>query len=45
MLDAPYVAAALALGATLWTQDKALQAKAPVPIVSTADVVAALGIP
>jgi predicted nucleic acid-binding protein len=45
MLDAPYVAAALALGATLWTQDKALQAKAPVPVVSTADVVAALGIP
>jgi predicted nucleic acid-binding protein len=44
-LDAPYVAAALALGATLWTQDKSLLAKAPVPVVSTAEVVAALGIP
>lgn len=44
-LDAPYVAAALALGATLWTQDKGLKAKAPVPVVGTEDVVAALGIP
>jgi predicted nucleic acid-binding protein len=44
MLDAPYVAAALALGAALWTHDKRLRAKAPVPLVSTADVVAALGI-
>ncbi|HEX9710581.1 MAG TPA: PIN domain-containing protein [Candidatus Thermoplasmatota archaeon] len=44
-LDAPYVAAALALGATLWTQDKELKRKAPVPVVSTADVVAALGVP
>lgn len=44
-LDAPYVAAALALRATLWTQDKKLREKAPVPVVSTEDVVAALGIP
>ena len=44
-LDAPYVAAAMALGATLWTQDKELKRKAPVPVVSTADVVAALGLP
>ena len=44
-LDAPYVAEALALAATLWTQDKELRAKAPVPVVSTEDVVAALGIP
>lgn len=44
-IDAPYVAAALALDATLWTQDKELKAKAPVPVVSTEDVVAALGIP
>ena len=44
-LDAPYVAAALALSATLWTQDKGLLAKAPVPVVTTADVIAALGIP
>ena len=44
-LDAPYVAAALALGATLWTQDKSLLAKAPVPVVTTAEVIAALGIP
>ncbi len=43
-LDAPYVATALALSATLWTQDKELKAKAPVPAVSTEDVVAALGI-
>ena len=44
-LDAPYVAAALALGATLWTQDKELLTSAPVPVVNTALVVAALGIP
>ena len=44
-LDAPYVAAALAIGATLWTQDKGLLAKAPVPVLNTADAVAALGIP
>ena len=44
-LDAPYVAAALALGAALWTKDKGLKEKAPVPVVGTEDVVAALGIP
>jgi len=43
-LDAPYVAAAVALGAALWTQDKALRATAPVPVVSTEELVAALGI-
>lgn len=43
-LDAPYVAAALALGATLWTQDKPLREKAPVPVVDTADIVAARGL-
>lgn len=44
-LDAPYVAAALALGATLWTQDKRLRAWAGVACLSTEDIVAALGLP
>lgn len=44
-LDAPYVAAALALNATLWTQDKRLKDTAPVPIVDTAEVVAIRGLP
>jgi len=43
-LDAPYLAAALAPGAALWTQDKELRAKATVPVLSTEDLVAALGI-
>jgi predicted nucleic acid-binding protein len=41
-LDAPYVAACLALGAMLWTRDKRLKARAPVRVVTTEDVVAAL---
>lgn len=44
-LDAPYVAAALALDATLWTQDKRLREAAPVPTVTTADVARARGLP
>jgi len=44
-LDTPYVAAAVALGAALWTQDKELRARAPVAVVSTEELVAALGIP
>jgi predicted nucleic acid-binding protein len=44
-LDAPYVAAAVALGAALWTQDKELRERAAVAVVSTEELVAALGIP
>jgi predicted nucleic acid-binding protein len=43
-LDAPYVAAALGVLATLWKQEKTLRAKGTVPVVSTEEVVAALGI-
>jgi len=44
-LDAPYLAAALALGGALWTQDKKLRAKARVPVLGTEELVGALGIP
>lgn len=39
-LDAPYVAAALALGADLWTHDRRLAAKAGIPVVTTAELLA-----
>lgn len=42
-LDAPYVACAMAVGGTLWSQDKALGERAPVPVVATAEVVERVG--
>lgn len=39
-LDAPYVAAGLAIGGALWTHDRRLAAKISVPILTTADLVA-----
>lgn len=44
-LDAPYVAAALAVEGALWTQDKRLREQAPIPVLSTADIVDARGLP
>lgn len=44
-LDAPYVAAALALGATLWTHDKRLKERTTVPVVTTSELVEATGLP
>jgi len=44
-LDAPYVAAALALEATLWTNDTRLAEIRRVSVVTTAEVVAARGLP
>lgn len=40
-LDAPYVAAALAIRGGLWTQDKRLAKKARIPVFTTADLVEA----
>ncbi len=37
-LDAPYVAAAMAVSGTLWTHDKVLSKGAGVPILRTVDV-------
>lgn len=37
-LDAPYVAACLAVDASLWTHDKLLTKRAGVPILLTADI-------
>lgn len=42
-LDAPYVACALAVGGTLWSQDKGLGKRAPVPVVTTGEVVERIG--
>lgn len=42
-LDAPYVAAVLALGGTLWSHDKRLAGKAGVPVVSTKELFAEHG--
>lgn len=44
-LDAPYVAATLALDATLWTNDTRLAGTRRVRVVTTAEVVAARGLP
>lgn len=44
-LDAPYVAAAVAIDGSLWTHDKRLQDRAPVPVLTTSDVVDAHGLP
>lgn len=41
-LDAPYVAAALALGGGIWSHDKALGEKAGVPVWTTAEVLRSL---
>lgn len=43
--DSPYIAAALALGATLWTDDKRLADSAPVLVLTTSDVIRLRGIP
>ena len=40
--DAPYVATALALDATLWTQDKTLAKSSKITVVTTAELVARL---
>lgn len=37
-LDAPYVAACVAIGASLWSHDRRLARKARVPVVTTADL-------
>lgn len=44
-LDAPYVAATLALDGALWTEDKRLREQAPVPVLGTGDIVDARGLP
>ena len=41
-LDAPYVAAALAIGGGVWSHDKALGEKAGVPVFTTGEILAAL---
>ena len=43
-LDAPYLAAAIAIGGTLWSHDKRFSRTAQVPTVRTRDVLAYLGI-
>lgn len=40
-LDAPYVAAALAIGAGIWSHDKQLAKVAGVPVWTTAEILAA----
>lgn len=44
-LDAPYVAAALALDEALWTQDKRLREQAPVPVLGTGEIIDMRGLP
>jgi predicted nucleic acid-binding protein len=41
--DAPFLALALALGAPLWTHDKALHAQQRVPTLATRDVLSRVG--
>lgn len=41
-LDAPYVAAALAIGGGVWTHDKALGNRAGVPVYTTAEILTVL---
>jgi predicted nucleic acid-binding protein len=43
-LDAPYLAAAIAIGGTLWSHDKRFSRTARIPTVGTRDVLAHLGI-
>lgn len=38
-LDAPYLAAALAIGGVLWTHDKRVAKRAGVPLMTTAEMV------
>lgn len=42
-LDAPYLAAAIAIGGTLWSHDKRLSRTVRIPTVRTRDVLAHLG--
>lgn len=41
-LDAPYVAAAVAINGGVWSHDKALAKRAGVPVLTTRDILAAL---
>jgi predicted nucleic acid-binding protein len=44
-LDAPYIAATMAIDGALWTQDKRLRDQAPVPVLTTGEIIDERGLP